>query len=297
MDILKGMRVFIACVEGHSFVAAARRLGVSGAAVSRQVAALEAHVGARLFNRSTRSLSLTEAGEQFFARASHLIAEIEEVSRISYGDQGRKPGGLLRVSAPMSFGLRKLGTLIPDFLRRYPDIRLDIDPTDRIIDLVAEGFDVALRINPPGAMHDVIMRRIASIRVTLTCTPEYLERSAPVTSPADLAAREILNYSHSPGGQIWSLRGPTGSVETVRVAPKVVASNGDLLRDIALDYGGIILQPAFIVEDDIASGRLVEILPGWRIDPSELCAVYPSRKYLPAKVRVFIDYLVEKLSE
>ena len=296
MDVLRGIRVFVACAEGGSFAAAARRLGVSGAAVSRHIAALEAHLGARLFNRSTRSLSLTEAGEQFIGRASHLLAEFDAIAGRSGVDDMQAPQGLLRVSAPLSFGLRKLGALVPGFLRRYPGIRLEIDTTDRTVDLVHEGFDVALRINPPNRPSDLIQRPIGDIRVLVCCSPDFLRRVPPLRGPGDLQGVEVLNYSYFPGENTWAFIDAQGRREAVRVVPKVLASNGDLLRDIAIGYGGVILQPAFIVEEDLASGRLVEILPGWRIEPSTLCAMYPSRRHLPAKVRVFIDYLVEQLS-
>lgn len=295
MDMFNAMRSFVACAGGGSLVSAANKLDTSSAAVSRQIAALEAHLGVRLMNRTTRRLSLTEAGQTFHERAVQLLADLAEAEAVA-GTQAVKPQGLLRISAPLSFGTRRLGQVLPDFRERYPDIKLDIDLTDRLVDLTHERIDLALRI-ARAPSPNLVVRKIAPIRVLACAAPHYLAKRGVPRKPQDLADHETLSYTYLSSGDTWIFHGPEGAIESVRIRPPVRATNGDLLRDLAIAAGGVIAQPDFIVADDIEAGRLERILPAWEMEEFNLYAAYLSRKYLSAKTRVFIDFLIEWLAK
>jgi DNA-binding transcriptional LysR family regulator len=292
MDILRAMQVYVAVVEAGSLIGAAERLDTSNAAISRHISALEAHLGARLLNRTTRRLSMTDAGQDFHERAQQILADVLEAEAIT-GAKALNPGGLLRISAPLSFGISKLGQWLPGFLARYPDLRLDIDLSDRLVDLATDGIDVAVRIARAPASTNVVSRRIIPIGMNICASPAYLERMGHPETPSDLTGHQALSFSYLATGDAWTLVHRDGRDATVRVRPHVHATNGDILRDLALEGLGIIVQPDFIVEKDIAAGRLVRVLEDWSMPEFSLYAVYLSRKFLPAKVRVFIDYLVE----
>ncbi|MBS1184265.1 MAG: LysR family transcriptional regulator [Proteobacteria bacterium] len=293
MDIVRGMQAFVALASGGSFVAVADKFDTSSAAVSRQIAALEAHLGVRLVNRTTRRLSLTEAGTQFLERAEQILADLAEAEAV-VGQQASSPTGLLRVSAPLSFGITVLSALLPEFRRRFPDLRLDIDLSDRVVDLAHDGVDVAIRI-AQAPSPNLIARRIAPIGIITCASPGYLKARGYPAHPSDLTSHETLSYSYLSGGDTWTFRNQSGESVAVRVRPHVHATNGDLLRRMAIEDSGVIVQPDFIVEDDLATGRLLQILPDWTLGTFSLYAIYLSRRQLSAKVRVFIDYLVEAL--
>ena len=292
MDILKAMKVYITVVETGSFVAAADRLDTSSAAISRHVAALEDHLGARLLNRTTRRLSMTDVGQEFFIRAAAIFADVSEAEAIA-GENATKPSGQIHISAPLSFGISKLAQWLPGFVARYPNLKLDIDLSDRLVDLATDGIDVALRIGRHAASTNVISRRLGSIPLEICASPNYLKRQGTPTSPHELSKHMTMSYSYLSTGDSWTLKNAQGRTETIRVRPSVHANNGDILRELAIDGNGIILQPSFIVEKDIAAGRLLRILEDWQFDDLNLYAIYLSRKFLSAKVRVFIDYVSE----
>lgn len=293
MDIVKCMEAFVALAAGGSFVAVAEKFDTSSAAISRQIAALETHLGARLVHRTTRRLSLTEAGTQFLERAEQILADLQEAEAV-VGREAANPVGLLRVSAPLSFGISVLSALLPEFRRRFPDLRLDIDLSDRVVDLAHEGVDVAIRV-ARAPSPNLIARRIAPIPMVTCASPGYLQAHGQPAHPSDLAAHETLSFSYLSSGDTWTFLSKSGETATVRIRPKVHATNGDLLRRLAVEDGGVIVQPDFIVADDIATGRLIQILPDWTLGSFSLYALYLSRRQLSAKVRVFIDYLVEVL--
>lgn len=292
MDILKAMTTYVSVVEAGSLVAAAERLDTSSAAISRQLAALEEHLSVRLLNRTTRRLSITDAGQEFLARAQQVLADVSEAEAIA-GANALKPAGSLRISAPLSFGISKLGKWLPGFLARYPDIRLDIDLSDQLADLANDGIDLAIRIARQPASTNVISRRIASIGMEICASPAYLAKMGTPTSPHELVEQRTLSYSYLASGDTWHLTHTDGQETTIRIRPHVRATNGEVLRDLAVEGEGIITQPGFIVEPDLAAGRLVRILPQWSMQGFNLYAVYLSRKFLPAKVRLFIDHLTE----
>ncbi len=292
MDTLKAMRVYIAVVETGSFVAAADRLDTSNAAISRHVAALEDHLGARLLNRTTRRLSMTDVGQEFFNRAQAIFADVSEAEAIA-GQNSAKPSGQLRISAPLSFGIAKLSQWLPGFVARYPDLKLDIDLSDHLVDLANDGIDVAVRIGRQAASTNVISRRLGSISAEICASPDYLKRRGTPTSPQELSQHQTTSFTYLSTGDSWTLTNKRGQTETVRIKPSIHANNGDILGKLAVQGYGIIMQPSFVVEEDIAAGRLVRILTDWNVDGLNLYVIYLSRKFLSAKVRAFVDYLSE----
>lgn len=292
MDVLHTMRVFVAVVEGGNLVRAAERLGTSNAAISRHVAALEEHLGVRLLNRTTRRLSMTDAGQDFFTRAQQILEDVAETEALA-GEGVATPSGLLRISAPLSFGIRRLSQWLPGFIDRYPDLKLHVDLTDQMVDLASDGTDVAVRIARQPAYTNVIARRISTVRTIVCAAPEYLARRGRPRIPSDLTEHDTLSFSYLSTGDSWAFRDTAGHEATVRIRPRVHATNGNLLCELALQGLGVINQPAFIVEQHIASGKLEPVLTGWTMEGFNLYALYLSRKFLSAKVRVFIDYLSE----
>lgn len=293
MDTLEAMRVFAAVVDRSGFSAAADALDLSTTSVTRQVAALEKRLGTRLLNRTTRRVSLTSAGAAYYQRAVQLLAELDDIEA-AVGAQALAPSGLLRINAPVSFGIARLGPLLAGYRVRYPQVKLDLSLNDRLVDMVEEGFDVAIRITRQPAPN-LIARKLADARILLCASPDYLARAGTPATPDALSQHACLAYSYWAGGDEWTLQGP-GRETTVHIGGCLRANNGDVLREAALAGMGIVLQPDFVVGEDIVAGRLVPVLPGWSVPPIGIHAVYASRSHLAPKVRSFIDYLVEALA-
>jgi DNA-binding transcriptional LysR family regulator len=293
MDRALEMQVFCAVVDKGSFVGAAEPLKMSKAAISRYVSGLEERLGARLLHRTTRRLSLTDEGRQFYHQAKDVLAMMDEAEE-AVSSASPEPSGALRVNAPVSFGVLHLAPIWADFMRTYPKVELDISLNDRLVDLVEEGFDAAVRI---ARMENssLVGRRLASTRMCLSASPEYLSSHPPIRILDDLAEHGIVAYSNFASGSDWVFEGPNGS-ETVRTRSVVRCNNGDTCRSITLAGGGISLQPSFMIAEDMRRGDLVEILPEYKSVELGIYAVYPSRKHLPPKVRVFINFLAEKFS-
>ena len=296
MDLLKSMQAYVAVVDAGSMVDASAQLGTSNAAVSRHLAALEDHLGARLLNRTTRRLSMTPAGQDFYNRAQTILADIAEAETVA-GATTSSPSGLLRISAPLSLGIGKLSQVLPGFIESYPDLRMDIDLSDRVVDLVNDGIDVAVRIAREPATTNVIARRIAPVRMIICAAPAYLKKHGRPTEPDELRAMATLNYSYLSSGDSWTLTHSSGRQSLVRINPRVHATNGDILRELAIAGHGIIMQPDFIVASALAAGALEPVLDDWSIEGYHLYAVYLSRKFLTAKVRAFIDYLIASIGD
>jgi len=291
MDKFQEMASFVAVVEAGSFVGAADATGLSKAAVSRHVAELEQRLGARLLHRTTRRLSLTDDGQLFFTRAKEMLAAIDEAeSEIS--SRSGEPSGLLRINAPLTFGVLHLAPLWGRFAQLYPKVSLDIELSDRVVDLVEEGYDLAVRItNLPSSQ--LVSRRLASTRMVACASPQYLALHGTPAHPDELAQHEVISYSYWAARNEWTFTAPDDSLITVRTHARIHANNGDTCRAAALDHQGIILQPDFLVADDLRRGDLVELLPTYRAMTLGIHAVYPSRKHLPIKTRRLIDFLVE----
>lgn len=296
MDILKAMQTYVSVVEAGSLAGAADRLDTSNAAISRQLAALEDHLAVRLINRTTRRLSITDAGQEFLGRAQQVLADVAEAEAIA-GANAIKPSGVLRISAPLSFGISKLGKWLPSFLDLYPDIKLDIDLSDRLSDLATDGIDVAIRIARQPAFTNVVSRRIAAIDMEICASADYLSKVGSPATPAELSGLQTLNFSYLTSGDTWHLTHTDGRSTSVHLKPHVHATNGDILRDFAVNGHGITILPRFIVERDLAEGRLTRVLTEWTMTGFNLYAVYLSRKFLPVKVRLLIEHLAKASAE
>ena len=290
MDRFLAIQSFAKVVESGSFARAADRLNVSTSAVSRQVSELEAHLDVRLLNRTTRRLSLTDDGQLFYARAKELLAAIDEAES-EIASRSGEATGLLRINAPLTFGVMHLAPLWGGFLAQHPKVSLEIDLSDRVVDLVDEGYDLAVRITTLPSSQ-LVSRLLASSRVVLCASPGYLARHGAPTHPRELAAHQVISYSYWATRDEWSFRGPEGEVR-VRTHPRMHANNGDTCRAAALDGQGIILQPDFLVGEDLRRGTLVELLPDYAALTVGIQAVYPSRKFLPIKTRRMVDFLVD----
>lgn len=294
MDKVQEMTSFVAVVEAGSFVAAADATGLSKAAVSRHVADLEERLGVRLLQRTTRRLSLTEDGQTFFARAKELLAAIDEAESEISARTG-EPFGLLRINAPLSFGILHLAPLWGRFAERHPRISLDVTLADRVVDLVEEGYDLAVRItNLPSSA--LVSRRLASTRMVLCASPTYLRGHGTPKHPRELATHTVFSYSYWSTRDEWNFTGPEGPV-AVRLNPRIHTNSGDTCRAAALDHQCVVLQPDFLIGEDLRRGTLVELMPEYRAIEIDIYAVYPSRKLLPTKVRRMVDFLVDAFRE
>lgn len=289
MDILNSMSVFVAVVEHGSLVRASEHLGMSAAAVSRQIAALEDHLSARLLHRTTRRLSVTDIGQTYFARARQILSDVAEADALAASGTARVTG-LLRISAPLSFAVNRLSRWLPEFRAAHPGLRLDLDLSDRRIDLASEGIDVAVRVARTPASTNLIARRIATVRSVVCASPDYLARRGRPETPEDLAGHDTLAYSWLSSGDVWSFR--RGDAERqVRLRPVIHATSGDMLCEMAGRGAGILCEPDFMVARHVEAGRLEPLLTGWETERFGLFAIYLSRKHLSAKVRLFIEAL------
>jgi len=296
MDRLAALTAFAAVIETGSFAAAARRLGRSPSRLSRQIADLEAGLGVRLLHRTTRALTLTEAGQAYHEHVARILAELATADQ-SVGCLQAAPRGRLRVAAPMSFGIGHLAPLLPAFLEAYPEIELDLALNDRFVDLIDEGFDLAVRI---GRLADssLIVRRVAPLRRVLCASPAYLAAHGIPATPDDLAAQDGLGYSNMAPNEEWCFIHPEdGRPWPVRIKPRLRVNNGDALRLAALGGIGFGLLPTFIVGPDLAAGTLVPLLAPYLRQDGAIQAVYPPARHLSPKVRVFVDFLVARFSQ
>lgn len=290
MDKYQEMRVFSAVVAAGSFVQAATGLGLSKQAVSRHVGDLEARLAVRLLRRTTRRLSLTEEGEVFYARCTDLLDGIAEAEAEITSLTGEATG-LLRVNVPLSFGLLQLAPLWPEFMRLHPRVTLDVTLVDRVVDLVDEGFDLAVRIaRLPSS--SLVTRKLASTRVILCASPRYLAENGMPRHPLELSQHSVIAYNLLATGDTWEFTGPEGKV-SVKVTPRMRTNSGDTCRAAALQHRGLVIQPSFLIGEDLLAGTLVEVMPDYKSIELGIYAVYSSRKFLAPKVRLLIDFLVD----
>lgn len=294
MDRFQAVRAFAKVVELGSFARAADRLSASTSAVSRQVADLEAHLDVRLLNRTTRKLSLTEAGQAFYERSVQLLADLEEAES-SVRAAAVSPQGTLRLTCGVSFGARYLAPAIAVFGARHPQLLFDLDLSDRVVDLVEEGFDLAIRIGTVGRQ-GLVSRRIGWTHAVCCASPAYLSRRGTPASPEDLAQHECLTYTHAPVPNTWSFTSRDGQSHSVRIVPRHRANNGRMLAELAVAGMGVVFEPDFIVAPEVDAGRLVLLLPDYEPARGPISAVYPSRRHLSAKVRGFVDFLAERFA-
>jgi LysR family transcriptional regulator, regulator for bpeEF and oprC len=293
MDRLSRVPIFVAVARHGSFAEAARRLGMTGSAVSKQVQRLEADLGVRLFHRTTRQLSLTDEGSFLFERSAPLVEGIEEVGEMLAGRKA-KPEGSLRVSAPVALAQRLLREPLTSFVSRYPDVGLHIELSDRFVDLVGEGFDLAIRI---GHLEDssLIARRLADVPMVLVGAPILLAEYGTPNTPAELSTIPFVHYATDRTNAKLILE-KDGVPVPVATEAKISTNNDQMMVSFARAGQGMIALPRFMVETELADGRLREVLPDYRIYPErKLYAVFPHGRHLPLKTRVLIDFLVQEL--
>lgn len=298
MNRLDAMAVFARVVETESFSAAARELGIAKSSVSKQISRLEDELAVRLLNRTTRRLSLTEAGAAFYQGCQRVVAEAA-AAESAVTHLAAAPRGRLSVSAPMSFGVRHISPVLPILLGRCPELTVDLALNDRLVDLIEEGFDVGVRIAHLKES-SLVARRLAPSRSVLCASPEYLAAHGRPRSADDLMDHQCLLYSYQASGEIWRFGGPNGSNgrRTLRVRGRLRANNGESLLAAALTGLGVARLPSFICGDALRAGHLIRLLPEWD-DPQEpvINAIYPAGRNLSPKVRVFIDFLVEQFGD
>lgn len=290
MDRFACLLAFVRVVEAGSFVRAAERLGASTSSLSRQVAELEGHLGARLLNRTTRKLSLTEGGQAFYERAVQVLADLDEAEAL-VSSAAATPRGTLRLTCSHALGVQRIGPAIAAFVARYPEVRFEVTVSDRIVDLVEEGFDLAIRVGHVGS-EQMVARRLGTTRLLVCAAPSYLKAHGTPRRPTDLAAHAVITYAYAPNPRLWRLIDRRGQVHEVRVGGPLHANSGELAVAAAVGGLGLVLEPDFIVEAALASGALVRVLPDCEGAPADIWAVYPSRRHLSLKVRLFVDHVV-----
>lgn len=295
MDTLDGLKTVVAVVETSSFTAASERLGISKALVSKYVGEVESSLGIRLFNRTTRQLALTDAGRRYYQESVTLLEQYSSLVDKVTGEQ-TKPQGLLRVSAPVTFGEMKLAPLLPEFLRLYPELKIELILTNGAIDMLEEGIDVRLRI---GSVDDsnMIARHLTTFPLILSASSAYIQKYGLPKTPQQVAEHNCIIDSNFRMGNKWPIISPQGQAESINVQSIAAVNSPQAVREIAIAGGGIAMTPEFIVEDAINDGRLISILPEYTTLEFGLFAIYPHRKYVAKKVRCFIDFALAQLSK
>jgi DNA-binding transcriptional LysR family regulator len=289
VDTLTSMRVFARVVEAESLAAAARRLKLSPATVTKHIQSLEKRFGARLLNRTTRRFSLTEAGAAYHERCVSALAEVD-AAEAAAGSLGAQARGQLRITAPMYFAPSELRPIVQGFIERYPEITVDVLVTNRRVDLVEDGLDLAVRIAQQAIEPSLIARRLATSRLMACASPAYLRRAGVPVHPADLRQHRCLTATLFKLDEGWVFE-RNGKSEKVKLPVTLQSNNNELLCEAAADGFGITIQPTINVWRNLASGRLTRILDKWSLGDLGVFVVYPSRKHLPAKTRLFIDFL------
>ena len=291
MDKLQAMQLFVRVVDAGSFTAGAEQMGISRALASKQIQSLEDVLGVRLLNRTTRRISLTEPGKNYYARANDILNALAE-AEAEAAELQIEPRGRMRVSVPISFAVHHLAPALAEFQKRFPRLELELGLNDRLVDLVDEGFDMAIRISRL-ADSSLVARRIAPASLMPVASPAYLARAGTPRHPQDLATHNALIYTLTPKPDEWTFTRGTETA-SVRLSGNLYVNNGDFVLAAAIEGCGIGLLPAFIAFDAIRDGRLLPLLGDWEVPPIGIYAVYPQTRALPAKTRVLIDFLVER---
>ena len=292
MDRWAAMQAFARVVEAGSFVGAAHRLGMSTSSLSRVVAELEQHLGARLLNRTTRRLSLTESGQSYYERCVTLLAELAEAEALA-GQAAVQARGTLRLTCSHNMAEQRVAPAIATFVERHPEVRFDVTVSDRVVDLVEEGFDLAIRVGPVGSER-LVARRLGSMQLVLAASPAYLERHGTPQAPAELAQHNVLTYAYATTPRVCRFRDAKGAEHEVRVGGSLHANSGDTLRAAAVAGLGVICEPDFLLDSALGSGDLIALLPDYQAGGGDIWAVYPSRRHLSLKVRLFVDHFAAR---
>lgn len=291
MDRLQAMEVFVRVAEAGSFTAVADRLNVARSAITRQIAGLEAHLGTKLLARSTRRLSLTPSGSAYLEKCREILSMVEAAEG-DLGSESRAPRGPIRASVPMSFGIRHLMPLISDFITTYPDVSVELDFSDRRVNLIEEGMDFAVRISEK-IDPSLIIRRLGTSSMAVVASPAYLDRHGRPQHPDDLLNHECLTYSLAPVSG-WQFE-VDGKPHSVAVRSRLRTNNGDTLLDGAIRGLGVVLQPMFLAAQPLQAGLLEEVLAPYMARELQIYAVFPGARYVPHRVRVLVDYLAERI--
>ena len=286
------LKEFCAVAAHLNFARAADGLNLHPSVLSRRIKVLEAALGTPLFHRHTRSVSLTEAGAALLPHAQDLLSRLGDAEAV-VRQFSSEPAGVLRLSLPTSFGQIAIAPLLTEFRRLYPAIDVEVGVSDRYVDLIEKGFDAAIRIGARAAGAGLRARTLAENRRYLCASPDYLASREEIRTPSDLVRHSILHFSPLATGPVWRLKGPNGEMD-VPVRPAIAADNALMLRRAALDGAGVALLAGFLVADDLAQGRLVEVLPAYRPEPGIIIIVFPERPILARKTRVFIDFLAQR---
>ncbi|WP_210395124.1 LysR family transcriptional regulator [Motiliproteus sediminis] len=293
--MLNDIEVFVKVVECGSFTDAAERLAVSKSVVSKYVTRLESVLNARLLNRTTRRLSLTEVGRAFYERSAQSLREIDDavqdVSRMS-----GNPAGLLKLNTPMSFGILHVAPHLPEFMQRYPEITVEMNLDDRKVDIIEPGFDVSIRIaDLPDA--SFVARRLGPCRHHIVASADYIDREGRPSVPKDLAKHNVLTYQHQASRAEWHFQSLQGDVSSVSVGGRLQVNNSLALRAAVLGGLGVARMPSFAIASDIRDGRLIQLLPGYNTLELSIYAIYPERRHLSPKARVFVDFMASKITD
>ena len=294
MDRLTSLTTFVRVVDSGGFSAAGRRLNMSTTMVSNHVQALEERLGARLLNRTTRKVSLTEVGKAYYDRCTQILADLEQADDVA-GALQSTPRGTLRIYTATHI-VQFVAPVVADFLKQFSGVKVDLTIGERTIDLIDEGFDVAIRLTPPPDS-SLIVRSLATWRHVLCCSPDYLEKHGPLRQLAELTKHNCVRHALYPFEDEWRFADRKGTPASVRISGNLISNSGETLRTAALQGVGISLAPGFLIADDLESGRLVRLLPEYRPVELSMNAVYPHRHHLSAKVRSFIDLLAHHSTE
>lgn len=290
---LNQLLVFVRVVQLGSLSEAARRLELPKSTVSRRLADLEARIGERLVQRTTRKLALTEIGEAYYERCSRIVSDIHAAEQV-VTDMQATPRGRLRVTASVDFSTRYLGSIIADFLAHHPDINVELEATDRLVDLIDEGFDLAVRFGPMPES-TLIARRLCTLHLVLCASPAYLERRGTPTTVDELDEHDHVLFTPTSRNQAWTLVNGDATYEFGRPA-RFASNNYGAVVDVARAGGGVTLISEFMVSDELKAGSLVRVLPEWMTRTTECHAVYPARQNLPPRLTLFLDHLAKSLN-
>lgn len=295
MDRWLAMEAFVRVVESGTFVAAAERLGLSTSSLSRLVGDLEQHLGARLLNRTTRRLSLTETGQVYYERCVTLLADLAEAEALA-GQSAAEPRGTIRLTCSYTMAEQRVAAAIATFSERYAEVKFELVVSDRIVDLVEEGFDLAVRVGAVGSDR-LVARRLGAMRLVVCAAPGYLQRHGTPRTPDDLVRHNALTYAYSSAPRVWQFTDALGKEHQARVSGSLHSNSGDALRAAAVEGLGIIYEPDFLLGDALRTGKLVTLLPGYEGTGGDIWAVYPSRRHLSLKVRLFVDHIAKLFTE
>ena len=292
MDRFAALNAFTAVVEAGGFAAAGRRMRMSRSTVNRLVIDLEAQLGVHLLNRTTRKVSPTATGSAFYSRIKAVLGDLGEAFR-EIRDTDGEPHGDLRINAPMSFGTLHLAPALADFMARHPALRVELELNDRFVDIVAEGFDLTVRIAAPDEESSLVDFRVSPVRRVICAAPSLIRRLGSPAVPSDLKGLPCLHYGNLASGNRWHLTGPVGEV-SVTANGTLCSNNGEVLRDAAVRGLGFALLPTLIVGRDLQAGELVTVLSDYRPPELVLSVVYPSNRHLSSRIRLFTDFMIER---